>query len=93
MPSFPMIKLENITVRMAGRTLIDGLSLTLNEGHRYGLIGRNGTGKSTFFKILLNIVNNLFQISFFSVLYHCSFSVLNRLDNVLSLYAFKNVMK
>lgn len=48
-----MIKLENITVRIAGRTLIEDLSLTLNEGHRYGLVGRNGTGKSTFFKILL----------------------------------------
>ena len=52
-----MIKLENITVRMAGRTLIDSLSLTLNEGHRYGLIGRNGTGKSTFFKILLKMLH------------------------------------
>lgn len=52
-----MIKLENITVRMAGRTLIDSLSLTLNEGHRYGLIGRNGTGKSTFFKILLRMLH------------------------------------
>lgn len=52
-----MIKLENITVRMAGRTLIESLSLTLNEGHRYGLIGRNGTGKSTFFKILLKTLH------------------------------------
>ncbi len=48
-----MIKLENITVRIAGRTLIEDLTLTLNEGHRYGLVGRNGTGKSTFFKVLL----------------------------------------
>ncbi len=38
---------------MAGRTLIENLSLSLNEGHRYGIVGRNGTGKSTFFKILL----------------------------------------
>ncbi|MBL8676054.1 MAG: ABC-F family ATP-binding cassette domain-containing protein, partial [Alphaproteobacteria bacterium] len=52
-----MIKLENLTVRMAGRTLIENLSLTLNEGHRYGLIGRNGTGKSTFFKILLKMLH------------------------------------
>lgn len=48
-----MIKLENLTVRIAGRTLIENLSLTLNEGHHYGLVGRNGTGKSTFFKVLL----------------------------------------
>ena len=52
-----MIKLENTTVRMAGLTLIENLSLTLNEGHRYGLIGRNGTGKSTFFKVLLKILH------------------------------------
>ncbi len=48
-----MIKLQNITVRMAGRILIEHLSLTLNEGNRYGLVGRNGTGKSTLFKVIL----------------------------------------
>ena len=52
-----MIKLENLTVRIAGRTLIENLSLTLNERHHYGLIGRNGTGKSTFFKILLKTLH------------------------------------
>ncbi len=52
-----MIKLENITVRMAGRTLIENLTLTLNENHRYGLVGRNGTGKSTFFKVLLRTLH------------------------------------
>ena len=52
-----MIKLENITVRIAGRTLIENLTLTLNEGHRYGLVGRNGTGKSTFFKVLLKTLH------------------------------------
>jgi len=48
-----MIKFQNMTVRIAGRTLIENLSLSLNEGHRYGLVGRNGTGKSTLFRVLL----------------------------------------
>lgn len=52
-----MIKLENLTVRIAGRTLIENLTLTLNEGHRYGIVGRNGTGKSTFFKVLLQTLH------------------------------------
>ena len=52
-----MIKLENLTLRIAGRTLIENLTLTLNEGHRYGLVGRNGTGKSTFFKVLLKTIH------------------------------------
>src|SRR5436190_23900653 len=52
-----MIKLENLTVRIAGRTLIENLTLTLSEGHHYGLVGRNGTGKSTFFKVLLQTLH------------------------------------
>lgn len=52
-----MIKLQNLTVRIAGRTLIENLTLSLNEGHRYGLVGRNGTGKSTFFKVLLKTLH------------------------------------
>ena len=52
-----MIKLKNLTVRIAGRTLIENLTLTLNEGHHYGLVGRNGTGKSTFFKVLLQTLH------------------------------------
>jgi len=52
-----MIKLENITVRMAGRILIENLTVTLNEGHHYGLVGRNGTGKSTLFKVLLKTLH------------------------------------
>ncbi len=52
-----MIKLTNITVRIAGRKLIENLTVTLNEGHHYGLVGRNGTGKSTLFKILLKTLH------------------------------------
>jgi ATP-binding cassette subfamily F protein 3 len=52
-----MMKLENLTVRMAGRTLLDNLTLSLNEGHHYGLIGRNGVGKSTLFKVLLGTLS------------------------------------
>lgn len=52
-----MIKLQNLTVRIAGRTLIENLTLSLNEGHRYGLVGRNGIEKSTFFKILLQTLS------------------------------------
>ena len=52
-----MMKLENLTVRMAGRTLLDNLTLSLNENHHYGLIGRNGVGKSTLFKVLLGTLH------------------------------------
>jgi len=35
-----------------GRTLFDGVSLQLNPGARYGLVGANGSGKTTFLRIL-----------------------------------------
>lgn len=49
-----MIKIQNLTVRMASRTLLEGVNVSLNEGHHYGLVGRNGVGKSTLFKVLLD---------------------------------------
>ncbi len=47
-----MLTLKNITYRIAGRTLLDGASLQINPGYRVGLIGPNGTGKSTLFNLI-----------------------------------------
>lgn len=47
-----MIELKNLTMRFANQTLFENVNLKLNKGERYGLIGANGAGKSTFLKIL-----------------------------------------
>lgn len=47
-----MIRLSNITCRVAGRVLIDNASLAVPDGARVGLVGRNGAGKTTLFKLL-----------------------------------------
>ena len=47
-----MLKAVNITQRYGKRVLFDSISLGLDKGKRYGLIGANGAGKSTFIKIL-----------------------------------------
>jgi ATP-binding cassette subfamily F protein 3 len=47
-----MLECKNITYRIAGRTLLDAASLTIPMGHHVGLIGPNGTGKSTLFKLI-----------------------------------------
>ena len=47
-----MLTLDEITFRIAGRTLLDKTSLTIPAGHRIGLVGPNGTGKSTLFKLI-----------------------------------------
>ncbi|KAJ7545438.1 hypothetical protein O6H91_09G119800 [Diphasiastrum complanatum] len=44
------IRLENFSISMGGRELISDGSVTLAYGRRYGLVGRNGTGKTTFLK-------------------------------------------
>ncbi|MGQ3212914.1 ribosomal protection-like ABC-F family protein [Shinella sp.] len=47
-----MITISGLTARIAGRLLIDNASLSLPSGVKVGLVGRNGTGKSTLFRII-----------------------------------------
>ncbi|KAG2223357.1 hypothetical protein INT45_002852 [Circinella minor] len=42
------IKIESYSLNYHGRVLIDNATIELNFGRRYGLIGANGSGKSTF---------------------------------------------
>ena len=47
-----MLQLSNLTIRVAGRTLLDRGNLRIDGGHHVGLVGRNGTGKSTLLKVI-----------------------------------------
>jgi ATP-binding cassette subfamily F protein 3 len=47
-----MLSISEISVRLAGRLLIDHGSAQITPGSRVGLVGRNGTGKSTLFKAI-----------------------------------------
>src|SRR5262245_12589881 len=47
-----MLSIENLTYRIAGRVLLERASLSLPSGHHAGLVGRNGTGKSTLLKLI-----------------------------------------
>ncbi|MFG1396568.1 ABC-F family ATP-binding cassette domain-containing protein [Roseixanthobacter pseudopolyaromaticivorans] len=48
-----MIVLDDISLRVAGRLLIDHASAAIPENARVGVVGRNGTGKTTLFKALV----------------------------------------
>lgn len=47
-----MLNLTDITVRLGGRTIIDGATAKLPPKGRIGLIGRNGAGKTTLVKVI-----------------------------------------
>ena len=46
-----MLHINDLTYRIEGRLLFEQATLAINEGHKVGLVGRNGTGKSTLFRL------------------------------------------
>ncbi len=47
-----LLTITGLTLRMAGRTLLDRADLTIDPGRRIGLVGRNGAGKSTLLRAI-----------------------------------------
>lgn len=50
-----MIQIENITLMVAGKELLNGASCQIADGQKVGVIGDNGCGKSTLFKAILGL--------------------------------------
>ena len=60
-----MIVASQIELIRGGRTLLDNASATIHPGHKVGLVGKNGCGKSTFFALVrgeLAIDNGSFSL-------------------------------
>ncbi|PCD04589.1 glycosyl transferase family 1 [Sphingomonas spermidinifaciens] len=51
-----MLNLNDVTVRLGGRTIIDGASARLPPKGRIGLIGRNGAGKTTLVRTITGAI-------------------------------------
>ncbi|MDG1802753.1 MAG: ATP-binding cassette domain-containing protein, partial [Paracoccaceae bacterium] len=47
-----MLKINDITYSVAGRTLVENATAVIPTGHKVGLVGRNGTGKTTLFNVI-----------------------------------------
>ena len=47
-----MLKIEDISYSVEGRLLLEGATAMIPTGHKVGLIGRNGTGKTTLFHLI-----------------------------------------
>lgn len=51
----PTLAATNLTLSFGTRTILDGVSLSIDPGQKIGIVGRNGQGKSTLLKILAGI--------------------------------------
>lgn len=60
----PLLQARELTMRFGGLTALDSLDLFVNEGEILGLLGPNGSGKTTFF----NVVTGLYTASSGAVL-------------------------
>ena len=47
-----MLHINDITYRIGGRTLLEKATVALPDGAKAGLVGRNGTGKTTLFRLI-----------------------------------------
>ncbi len=51
-----MLRIDKLTYRVGGRVLLDEADAAIDAGHRVGLVGRNGTGKTTLLKIIAGLL-------------------------------------
>ena len=47
-----MLHINDLTYRIEGRPLFTQATLAISQGYKVGLVGRNGTGKSTLFRLI-----------------------------------------
>ena len=51
-----MIEVKDLTKVYGGETVLNIPTLTINKGESFGLVGNNGAGKTTFFRIILDLI-------------------------------------
>ncbi len=51
-----MIKVENLKKNYSGRTVLNIPDISIERGESFGLVGNNGAGKTTFFRLILDLI-------------------------------------
>ena len=47
-----MLHINDLTYRIEGRLLFDKATAAIPDGHKVGIVGRNGTGKTTLLRMM-----------------------------------------
>ena len=53
-----MLKLQNISSYYGESVVVKGISMEIAEGSFYGILGKNGMGKTTLLKTMMGLMNN-----------------------------------
>ena len=53
-----LLEIENLAVEVAGKRVLKGVNLSIDEGETHVLLGPNGAGKSTLLKIISGVLKN-----------------------------------
>ena len=48
----PMLKIQNLSFSIQGRPLFENASAVIPTGHKVGIVGRNGSGKTSLFRLI-----------------------------------------
>jgi len=51
----PILQLDQVTIKFGGLTAVSGVSLSMDDGDLWGLIGPNGSGKTTMFNMITGV--------------------------------------
>lgn len=70
-----LLRINNLNKTFGGNVLFDNISLEINSNEKVALIGRNGVGKTTLIKMILNEITQILGKFLFlgrqkSVIYH-----------------------
>ena len=53
----PIVEFKNISLSYGNRLILDNINFKINQGEIFGMLGRNGVGKSTIFNLLVGLIN------------------------------------